>query len=118
MTALLAPEARRGTGVTRRRGAMLGARFAGAGGGGEDDFVAGEELADGFFLVVVGLGVGVCQIIEEDVEDVVRSGVFGEILVAERSGLAGRMGDEKFSGKAQRARRAIQLQADVTSEII
>jgi hypothetical protein len=33
--------------------------------------------------VVVGLGAGGGQVVEEGVEDVVRSGVFGEILAAE-----------------------------------
>jgi hypothetical protein len=33
-------------------------RFPGAGGGIEDDVVASEEFEDGFFLVVVGGGVG------------------------------------------------------------
>ena len=57
--------------------------FSGADGGVEDDFVGGEELEDGFFLVVVGLGGGGGEVVEEDVEDIVRGGVFGEILAAE-----------------------------------
>jgi hypothetical protein len=52
-------------------------------GGVEDDFVGGEEFEDGFFLVVVGLGVCGGEVVEEDVEDIVRGGVFGEILAAE-----------------------------------
>ena len=63
-------------------------RFSGAGGCVEYDVVAGEEFEDGFFLVVVGLGVGGGEVVEEDVEDVVRRGVFGEILAAERGGHA------------------------------
>ena len=35
-------------------------RFPGSCGGIEDNIVAGEELEDGFFLVIVGLGVRVC----------------------------------------------------------
>jgi hypothetical protein len=58
-------------------------RFSGADGGVEDDVVAGEEFEDGFFLVVVGLGVCGGEVVEEDVEDIVRGGVFGEILAAE-----------------------------------
>jgi hypothetical protein len=60
--------------------------FSGAGGGVEDDVVAGEELEDGFFLVVVGLGGGGGEVVEENVEDVVRRGVFREILTAEWGG--------------------------------
>ena len=52
----------------------------------EDDVVAGEKFEDGFFLVVVGLGVSGGEVVEEGVEDVVRRGVFGEILAAERGG--------------------------------
>ena len=78
-------------------------RFPGAGGGVEDDVVAGEEFEDGFFLVVVGLGVGVCQVIEENVADVVRGGVCGEILAAERGDHGGRLMQEEFTAKAQRA---------------
>ena len=59
-------------------------RFPGAGGGVEDDVVAREKLEDGFLLVVVGLGVGVCQIIEKGVEDVVRGWVWREVFAAER----------------------------------
>ena len=66
--------------------------FAGAGGGVEDDVVAGEEFEDGFFLVVVGLGAGGGEVVEESVEDVVRGGVFGEILAAERGGHGGDCG--------------------------
>jgi len=62
--------------------------FSGAGGGVEDDVVACEEFEDGFFLVVVGLDFGGGQVVEEDVEDVVRRGVFGEVLAAERGGHA------------------------------
>ncbi len=47
-------------------------RFPGAGGGVEDDVVAGEEFEDRFFLVVVGLGVGGGEVVEKGVEDVVR----------------------------------------------
>ena len=64
-------------------------RFAGAGGGVEDDVVAGEEFEDGFFLVVVGLGVGGGEVVEEGVEDLVRGRVLGKILAAERGGHAG-----------------------------
>ena len=46
----------------------------------EDDVVAGEKFEDGFFLVVVGLGVSGGEVVEEGVEDVVRGGVFGEIF--------------------------------------
>jgi len=60
--------------------------FPGTGGGVEDDVVAGEELEDGFFLVVVGLGAGGGEVVEEGVEDVVRRGVFGKVLAAERGG--------------------------------
>ncbi len=55
-------------------------RFPGAGGGVEDDVVAGEEFEDGFVLMVVGLGVRGGEVVEEGVEDVVRGGVFGEIF--------------------------------------
>ena len=61
-------------------------RFSGAGGGVEDDIVAGEEFEDGFLLVVVGCRVGGSQVFEENVEDVVRCGVFGEAFKAERGG--------------------------------
>jgi hypothetical protein len=80
-------------------------RFPGAGGGVEDDVVAGEEFEDGFFLVIVWLGVGGGEVVEEGVEDVVRSGVIGEVLAAERGGHAGRMEGEELTAKAQRARR-------------
>ena len=50
-------------------------RFPGAGGGVEDDVVAGGEFEDGFFLVVVRLSVRGGEVVEEGVEDVVRSGV-------------------------------------------
>ena len=63
-------------------------RFSGTGRGVEDDVVAGEELEDGFFLVVVGCRVGGGEIIEENVKDVVRGGVYGEIFSAERGGHA------------------------------
>ena len=61
-------------------------RFPGAGGGVEDDVVAGEEFEDGFFLVIVGLGTGGGEVVEESVEDVVRAGVFREIFATERGG--------------------------------
>ena len=80
-------------------------RFPGAGRGVEDDVVAGEEFENGFFLVVVRLGVGGGEVVEEGVEDVVRSGVFGEVLVAERGGHAGRVEEGEITAKAQRARR-------------
>ena len=57
-------------------------RFAGAGGGVQDDVVAREELENGFFLVVVGLGAGGGEVVEKGVEDVVRGGVFGEVFAA------------------------------------
>jgi hypothetical protein len=60
--------------------------FPGAGGGVEDDVVAGEEFENGFFLVVVGLGAGGGEVVEECVEYVVRGRVFGEVLAAERGG--------------------------------
>jgi hypothetical protein len=41
-------------------------------------------------LVVVGLGVGGGEVVEEGVEDVVRGWIFGEVLSAERGGHAGR----------------------------
>ena len=63
-------------------------RFPGAGGGVEDDVVAGEEFEDGFLLVVVGFGAGGGEVTEENVEDVVRCGGFGEILAVERGGHA------------------------------
>ena len=63
--------------------------FPGAGGGVEDDVVASEELEDGFLLVVLGLGVGGAEVIEEGVEDVVRAGGFGEVFAAERGGHGG-----------------------------
>ena len=66
-------------------------RFPGAGGGVEDDVVAGEELEDGFFLVVVGFGAGGGEVVEEGVEDVVRGGVFREVLAVERGGHAKRL---------------------------
>ncbi len=84
-------------------------RFPGAGGGVEDDVVAGEELEDGFFLMVVGLGAGGGEVVEESVEDVVRGGVFGEILAAERGGHAGIVEREEFTAKAQRARRGAKF---------
>ena len=74
-------------------------RFPGAGGGVEDDVVAGEEFEDRFFLVAVGLGAGGGEVVEEDVEDVVRAGVFGEVLAAEWGGHAGRMREEEFTAK-------------------
>ncbi len=74
--------------------------FPGAGGGVEDDVVAGEEFEDGFFLVVVGLGAGGSEVVEEGVEDLVRAGVFREIFAAERGGHAKRMKEEKFTAKA------------------
>ena len=67
-------------------------RFPGAGGGVEDDVVAGEELEDRFLLVVVRLGVGGGEVVEKGVEDVVRGGVFWEVFAAERGGHAGRLG--------------------------
>ncbi len=79
--------------------------FPGAGRGVEDNVVAGEKLEDGFLLMVVGLGVGGGEVIEEDVEDVVRGRVFGEVLAAERGGHAGSMKKEKLTAKAQRAQR-------------
>ena len=85
-------------------------RFPGAGGGVEDDVVAGEELEDGFFLVVVGLGAGGGEVVEEGVEDVVRGGVFGEILAAERGGHGGRLEEEEFTAKTQRTRRGAKFQ--------
>ncbi len=60
--------------------------FPGAGGGVEDDVVAGKEFEDGFFLVVVGLGAGGGEVIEEGVEDVVRGWVRRKVLAAERGG--------------------------------
>ena len=75
----------------------------------EDDVVAGEKFEDGFLLVVVGLGVSGGEVVEEGVEDVVRRGVFGEILAAERGGHAGRMKEEEFTAKAQRARRGAKF---------
>ena len=75
-------------------------RFPGAGGGVEDDVVAGEKFEDGFFLVVVGFGVGGGEVVEEGVEDVVRAGVFGKILAAERCGHVVRMEEEEFTAKA------------------
>ena len=80
-------------------------RFPRAGRGVEDDVVAREELEDGFFLVVVGLGVGGGEVVEEGSEDVVRGGVLGEILAAERGGHAGRMEEGELTAKAQRTRR-------------
>jgi hypothetical protein len=64
-------------------------RFPGAGGGVEDDVVAGEKFEDGFLLVVVGFGARGGKVVEESVEDVVRRGVFGEVLAAEWGGHAG-----------------------------
>ena len=52
-------------------------RFPGAGGGVEDDVVAGEEFENGFLLVVVGFGARGGKVVEESVEDVVRRGVRG-----------------------------------------
>ena len=52
-------------------------RFAGAGGGVEDDVVAGEEFENGLFLMVVGFDFRGAEVVEEGVEDVVRGGVFG-----------------------------------------
>ena len=66
-------------------------RFPGAGGRVENNIVAGEEFENGFFLVVVGLGVGGREVFEKNVEDAVRGGFFGEILAAERGGHAGRI---------------------------
>ena len=83
--------------------------FAGAGGGVEDDVVASEKFENGFLLVVVGLGVGGGEVVEEGVEDVVRGGVFGEILAAERGGHAGRLSEEELTAKAQRARRGAKF---------
>jgi len=60
--------------------------FPGAGRSVEDDVVAGEKFEDGFFLVVVGFGAGGGEVVEEGVEDVVRRGVFGEVLAAEQGG--------------------------------
>ena len=74
-------------------------RFPGAGGSVEDDVVASEEFENGFLLVVVGLGAGGGQVVEEGVEDVVRGGVFGEILAAERGGHAGIVAEEEFTAK-------------------
>ena len=84
-------------------------RFPGAGGGIENDVVPSKELEDRFFLVVVGLGAGGGEIVEEGVEDVVRGGVLREILAAERGGHTGRMGEEEFTAKAQRARRGAKF---------
>ena len=78
-------------------------------GGVEDDVVAGEEFEDGFFLVVVGLGAGGGEVVEEGVEDIVRGGVFGKVLVAERCGHVVRMEEEEFTAKAQRARRGAKF---------
>ena len=61
-------------------------RFPGAGGGVEDDVVAGEEFEDGFLLVVVGLGAGGGELVEEGIEDLVRGGVFRKVFTAERGG--------------------------------
>ena len=61
-------------------------RFPGAGGGVEDDVVAGEEFEDGFLLVVVGLGAGGGELVEEGIEDIVRGGVFRKVFTAERGG--------------------------------
>jgi len=84
-------------------------RFPGAGGGVEDDVVAGEEFEDGFLMVIVRLGVRGGEVVEEGVEDVVRGGVFREVLVAERGGHAGRMDEEEYTAKAQRAGRAAKF---------
>ena len=75
--------------------------FPRTGGGVEDDVVAGKEFENGFFLVVVGFGAGSGEVVEEGVEDVVRRGVFGEILAAERCGHAGIVAEEEFTAKAQ-----------------
>ena len=50
------------------------------------DELTGEELEDGFFLVVVRLGASDGEVVEKGVEDVVRGGIFWEILAAERGG--------------------------------
>ncbi len=84
-------------------------RFPGAGGGVEDDVVAGEEFEDRLFLVVVGLGIGGGEVVEESVEDVVRRWVFREILAAERGGHAARMKQKEFPAKVQSARRGAKF---------
>jgi hypothetical protein len=93
-------------------------RFPGAGGGVEDDVVAGEEFEDGFLLVVVGLGVGGGEVVEEGVEDVVRGWIFGEVLSAERGGHAGRLEEEEFTAKAQRAGRGAKFFGVVFGDLI
>ena len=75
--------------------------FPRTGGGVEDDVVAGKEFENGFFLVVVGLGVRGSEVVEEGVEDVVRGGVFGEVFAAERGGHAQKVAGEEFTAKAQ-----------------
>ena len=84
-------------------------RFPGAGGGVEDDVVAGEEFEDGFFLVVVGLGAGGGEVVEEGVEDVVRRWIFGEVFATERGGHAGIVAGEELTAKAQRSRRVAKF---------
>lgn len=84
-------------------------RFPGASGGVEDEVVAGEKFEDGFFLVVVGLGVGSGEVVEEGVEDLVRGRVFGKILAAERGGYLGNVAGEELTTKAQRARRGAKF---------
>ena len=80
--------------------------FPGASGGVEDDVVADEEFENGFFLVVVGLGVCGGEVFQKNVEDVVRGGVFGEIFAAERSGHEETVDEEEFAAKAQRTGRS------------
>jgi hypothetical protein len=76
-------------------------RFSRAGGGIEDDVVTGEKFEDGFFLMVVGLGGGGGgrEVVEENIEDVVRGGVFREIFAVERGGHAGRTYGEDGGGR-------------------
>jgi hypothetical protein len=80
--------------------------FPGAGGSVEDDVVAGEEFEDGFFLVVVGLGVSGREVVEKGVEDVVRRRVFGEVFSVERGGHAGTVAREEFLQSRQDAKSA------------
>ena len=80
-------------------------RFPRAGGGVEDDVVAGEKFEDGFFLVVVGLGVGGGEVVEENVEELVRGRAFGEVLAVERGGHAGKMMEEKFTAMGAEERK-------------
>jgi hypothetical protein len=57
--------------------------------------------------MVVRLGVRGGEVVEEGVEDVVRGGVFREILAAERSVHAGMMQEEESNEKTQWRRRCV-----------